>query len=422
MSGWQGSPDGNITAPSDSLGFTAMADRAEGVRRTIDADLCVVGAGIVGLAHAHEGRRRGLRVVLVERDQQALGASVRNFGHAFVAGVGDGEDLECALRARERWLELGARAKLTMHEAGTLVLARAADELAVLEGAAANRRRGARMLTPSEVGDLVPLPTAELVGAMHGTLDLRVDPRSAAAGLARLLEGDAGARVEWGTAVREVAPGEVQSDWLTVRAPMIVLCPGPDYATMPPGSPSAVDDLTLCTLQMLRVAAPGGRVYSPALATGLSTVRYPAFTAQPASKLVRARLLAERPELLEAGIHLIITQLPQGDLIIGDTHSYGDGPAPFRQERLDDLLLAEARRLLGAEQLEVRERWLGVYPTRAHGHLATAGDHFALGAPFAGARLVEVTSGLGMTMALGYAGVVLDELEHDPAGATGERV
>ena len=79
-------------------------------RETIDADLCVVGAGIVGLAHAHEARRRGLRVALVERDQRAVGASVRNFGHAFVAGIGDGEDLECALRARERWLELGLEA------------------------------------------------------------------------------------------------------------------------------------------------------------------------------------------------------------------------------------------------------------------------------------------------------------------------
>ena len=387
-------------------------------RRTLEADLCVVGAGIVGLAHAHEGRRRGLRVVVLERDRHAVGASIRNFGHAFDAAVSDGDDLECALRGRERRLELGARADVLIGDAGTLVIARAEDELSVLEGAAANPRRGARMLTAAEAGELAPIPTGELLGALHGTLDLRVDPRSAVAGLARLLHEDRDAHVEWGAAVHELAPGEVQSSRLTVRAPRIVICPGPDLAALPPGLLGGLGDLTLCKLQMLRIAAPDDRLYPPALATGLSTIRYPAFTAQPASERVRERLLAERPELLEAGIHLLVTQLPHGDLIIGDTHTYADTHTPFRDERLDGLLLAEARRLLGADSLEVRERWIGTYPT-AGGHLATSGDHFVVTTPFAGARVVEVTSGLGMTMALGHAGAVLDELERAPAGSAG---
>jgi FAD dependent oxidoreductase TIGR03364 len=233
-------------------------------RQTVDAELCVVGAGIVGLAHAHEGRRRGLRVALLERDQRAVGASVRNFGHAFVAAVSDGEDLERALHARERWLELGARAKLSICDAGTLVIARAEDELTVLEGAAANPRRRARMLTAAQAGELAPIPTDEVLGAMLGTLDLRVDPRSAVGGLARLLEEDQGAHVEWGAAVHEIAPGEVRSGWLTVRAPRIVICPGPDFAALPPGARGGLGDLALCKLQMLRIAAPHDRRYSPA--------------------------------------------------------------------------------------------------------------------------------------------------------------
>jgi len=123
--------------------------------------------------------------------------------------------------------------------------------------------------------------------------------------------------------------------------------------------------------------------------------------------------------LVEAGIHLIVTQLPQGDLIIGDTHAYDETPTPFREECLDELLLAEARRLLGADALQVRERWIGVYPTTAAGHLATAGDHFLVTTPFEGARVVEVTSGLGMTMALGYAGTVLDAIERGSVVTTG---
>jgi FAD dependent oxidoreductase TIGR03364 len=380
-------------------------------RRVIDADLCVVGAGIVGLAHALEARRRGLRVALLDRDRRAVGASVRNFGHAFISGVASGADLDCALRSRERWVELGARAGISVREAGTLVVARETDELAVLEGAASDPRRRARMVTARQAGELAPIPTDQLLGAMHGTLDLRVDPREAVAGLATLLDDDEGAQLIWGTCVHAVEPGQVLAGQTVVRAPLILMCPGPDLAGLPAGARAGLGELTLSKLQMLRVASPGNRRYPPALLTGLSLIRYPAFTAQDGADAVRERLVAQRPDLVEAGIHLIVAQLPDGDLILGDSHEYGDTPTPFGSEQIHELLLAEARRLLGVDALEVRERWIGVYPTAAGGHLATAGDHLAVSAPFPGARVVEVISGLGMTMALGAAGGVLDDLE-----------
>ena len=49
-------------------------------------DLVVVGAGIVGLAAALAGARRGWKVAVVERNAQAIGASVRNFGFVTVSG------------------------------------------------------------------------------------------------------------------------------------------------------------------------------------------------------------------------------------------------------------------------------------------------------------------------------------------------
>ena len=66
-------------------------------------DLAVVGAGIVGLAHAFAAAKRGKRVVVIDRDAQANGASVRNFGFVTVTGQGAGVCWTLARGARYIW-------------------------------------------------------------------------------------------------------------------------------------------------------------------------------------------------------------------------------------------------------------------------------------------------------------------------------
>lgn len=97
------------------------------------ADVAIVGGGIVGLAHAYFALRRGLKVVLFERDQYAIGASVRNFGMIWPIGQEPGGGFERAMRSTVHWKHLAAEAGFWINSNGSLHLAYAEDEWIVLQ-------------------------------------------------------------------------------------------------------------------------------------------------------------------------------------------------------------------------------------------------------------------------------------------------
>jgi len=369
-------------------------------------ELAVVGAGIVGLASAIEATRRGLAVTVVERDAQPLGASVRNFGHVYASAQGDAT-LELALATRDRWLELADEAGFWARPSGTLVVARLPEEVVVLEEFAARRPTLADVLGPEDARRRAPV-AEDVRAALWTPLDCRVDPRTAVPTLARWLERERGVRFLWRTSVLGIEDGRLATSRGDVVADAVVLATGHDLDHLLPEVAEQAG-VRRCTLQMLRVASPGDGAIEPALTTGLALLRYRGFAECPSLGKLRARLAEERPELLTADVNLIVTQLGDGDLVVGDTHAYGQAASPFADERLDTLLLDEAARLLGVPRLEVRQRWLGVY--------AHAREHeFLVAAPAPSIRAVAVTSGIGMTTALGLAPRVLDEL-FDPVPA-----
>jgi D-hydroxyproline dehydrogenase subunit beta len=361
-------------------------------------DLAVVGAGVVGLAHAAEAVARGLSVVVVERDLRAVGASVRNFGHIGTTVQG-GPGLELARAARETWLDLGRKAGFEVTEAGTLVVARTSDEATVLEEFAA-----ARGTDEVRLLDAAPLEVPELVRAALLPRDLRVDPREALPRLAGWL-AEAGVHFVWDTQVGDVAP---HADGVVLRtsrgevvARRAVHAVGHDVDRLFPEL--AVDaDVRRCRLQMLEVAPPGRLRLEPALLTGLSMIRYAGLAATPSAAAVRARFAAEQPELLDVDMNLMLTQRPDGSLVLGDTHHVDRVHDAFEDEADAALLLREGARLFGTP-LTVRRRWRGVYASSRQ-------SDFLVAAPFPGLRVVSVTSGIGMTTAFGLAPTVLDQL------------
>jgi FAD dependent oxidoreductase TIGR03364 len=364
-------------------------------------DLIVVGAGIVGLAHAVEAVARGLSVTVVERDERPVGASVRNFGHGCVTAQ-TGEALRFAERARETWARMGKEAGFGVAECGTVVVARAEEELAALAELADERGPDdVVLLAPAEVTRRVPVAADGLRGGAFLPRDVRVEQRAAAPAIAAWLAGQPGARVLWSTPVLGVGPGVVRTGRGELAADRVVLCVGHDVDRLLPEVADRAG-LRRCALRMLQVSVPGLRL-DPALLTGSSMLRYPALARTEGALALRRRWATDRPDLLDAMVNHMMTQLPGGDLVVGDTHAYARTPDPWDEEPLDDLLLAETRALLGVEPRVVR-RWRGVYAS-------IDGVEFLREPLAARVVAVSVTSGIGMTTAFGLAPDVLDDLE-----------
>ena len=97
-----------------------------------DFDCLVIGAGVIGLAHALAAGRHGLRIAVIDRDARAVGASVRNFGVVMVTGQPAGITWRRARRSRNVWQQLAKSAGSPVLQHGALVCARREEAMAVL--------------------------------------------------------------------------------------------------------------------------------------------------------------------------------------------------------------------------------------------------------------------------------------------------
>ncbi|MEL4358723.1 MULTISPECIES: TIGR03364 family FAD-dependent oxidoreductase [unclassified Luteococcus] len=368
--------------------------------------LVIIGAGIIGLAHAFEAHRRGLRVTVVDREHRATGASVRNFGHAcFSAQPTDLTEL--AASSRDGWLEAARTTGLTAEQCGTLVVARSeleAELLAQLREARGGQR--VELLTASRTRYLLGgLGSPEVVGGAHLPLDVRVDPRTTVDRLAAWLAGqgvDFLRATQVGALTSDGSGAVLVTNRGELRAEQVIIATGHDLVHLLPHLAES-HQVQRCTLAMHRVATPGQARISPAVLTTTSMLRYGAFTEQPAADQLRRQVRATRPDLLQAVANVMFTQLPDGSLLVGDTHDYADSPLPFVPEQRSRLVLDEAAAVLGVDHLDVLERWQGVYANSNRGPLLVA-------EPLPGVRVVTVTSGVGMTLSFGLARQSLDAL------------
>lgn len=379
-------------------------------------DVVVVGAGIVGLAHAALAAERGLSVTVIDRDHRAVGASIRNFGHCCITAQ-TGELYQLAQSARRHWLDFSARANFWASEAGALMVAGTDMEMAVLGELSARREagqivllsagetrerldRGAESGVQTNADGGTRKAGTAVVGGAWLRDDLRVDPRTTVGKLAGWLGSQAQVSVHWNTAALDFAPGStrraaVRTSRGTVEADRVFVCVGHDVDYLFPELAER-HRIRRCSLQMVAARPPVGLKLGPAILTATSMLRYDAFTDMPSAAALRAQVETRDSELLGIDANAMFTQRPDGTLLLGDSHAYQKTVEPFLAEPTTNLFLERLADVLGVEGFDVTERWQGVYASSDVGPLLVADVADSV-------TVVSVTAGVGMTISFGLA-------------------
>lgn len=361
----------------------------------------VVGAGILGLAHAWAAVKRGHSVTVIERSTRASGASIRNFGMVWPIGQMPGESLEIALESRALWLEATQAAGIWANPCGSMHVAYREDEWSVLqEFAAQSSQLGyqCELLQPTEVLKRSRAVRSQgLLGALFSHTEVCVNPPKTIRTLPGWLQEKYGVQFQFGTQVNSVDSSGVHlATGVKLAADVTVVCSGSDFETLFPEILQSAG-MRKCKLQMFKVAlpAPGFRIGTH-LASGLTLRHYKNFQVCASLNQLKARIAAETPELDRYGIHVMASQNDAGEIILGDSHLYDDEIEPFDSDEIDALITRELKRWLDLPQWKVVERWHGIYAKLDSGFVY---EYEPIRDVFACTGL----GGSGMTMSFGIA-------------------
>jgi FAD dependent oxidoreductase TIGR03364 len=371
-------------------------------------DLAIVGAGIIGLATALAAVRRGLRVVVVDRDAQANGASVRNFGFITVTGQERASMWPRARRTREVWLEVAAAAGVPILHRGLWMTARRPESVAVLEAfMSTEMAEGCSLLTAAAARRRFPqLKAPGLAAVLESTIELRVESRQAVPLIAAWLGEAHGVTFVRNATVHAIDLPRVCTSSGSLEAERVAVCPGDDFTGLYAERIGAYA-LTRCKLQMLRLASPGCKLPAT-LMSDLGLTRYAGYAGLAPCAALKTRLHAEQADHVARGIHLVVVQSADGSLVVGDSHDYAPTPDPFSHDAVDALILEEFRAALGIDPPPTIERWSGTY--------ASAADRPVLiDAPEPGVRIAVVTCGAGASSGFAIGEEVVASLMHDGA-------
>ncbi|WP_373331142.1 TIGR03364 family FAD-dependent oxidoreductase [Salmonirosea aquatica] len=368
-------------------------------------DLIVVGAGILGTSHALMAARLGKTVALLEKDNRPVSATVRNFGQVVPSGLA-GCWHTYGRRSVELYKEIQREFDLTVRAQGSVYLASDAEEWQIAQESAAlfkDKDFPNELLSAKQTLERFPyLHDRYVQGSIFFPDDLSVEPDKMVHRLIEYGVRKYGIRYQPDTAVLACEPN---GDLVEVRtaqgerlqAGRVVICSGSEFRLLFPEI-YATSGLIVSKLQMLQTRPLLQVNMAANVLTGLTLRRYEAFEACPS--FAQLTVPEHYIELKKWGIHILFKQATDGSIIVGDSHEYAPATATDElgfdlQDHINELMLAEAERIVKFPVRTIARSWAGYY--------AQHPDEVFEYEVAPRLQIITGVGGKGMTSSLGFA-------------------
>ncbi|HAK77526.1 MAG TPA: TIGR03364 family FAD-dependent oxidoreductase [Runella sp.] len=368
-------------------------------------DLIVVGSGIMGTFHAYHAARQNKSVLLLEKDNFPVGATVRNFGQVVPSGL-SGRWFNYGQRSLELYQELQSKVDLTVRNNGSVYVASDDDEWQLANELYDYYQKtgyDCELLGREKCLEIHPyLRPSYPVGALFFPQELSVDSPV----LMQRLLGYCNEQIGI-TFLNNATVVDCQSanGKATVRlanrqefeAEKVLICNGHEFRMLYPEL-FANSGLIVSKLQMMQTIPFPNLSMKGNILTGLTIRRYESFQQMPSYASMATP--EHYSDLKKWGIHVLFKQAEDGSVVIGDSHEYADvqhvDDLGFHTtDYVNGLIISEAERIVAFEVDKIRTTWAGFYSqTTDEIYEHDIDDHI---------RIITGIGGKGMTSTGGYS-------------------
>lgn len=370
-------------------------------------DCIIVGAGVLGSFHAYHACQKGLKVLLLEKDEKPMEATVRNFGQVVPSGMSNGKWQDYGRRSVEIYKDIQSKFDISLRQNGTVYLASDSTEMKLAEELAIINQRQhytSQVLAKETCLEKYPgLRASYCVGGLFFPDEITVEPSRMIHHLIAYMTEQLGLTYKALQLVRSV----VSKGELTVVetasgniffATKVIICNGRDFNALYPEL-FFKSDIEVSKLQMMRTSPMTDYKLPGSILSGLSIRRYESFQQCPSYKKLEAATINENCR--KWGIHVLFKQAVDGSIIIGDSHEYADaryvGQLGFDNKQvINDIILEEAQRMFRLPHWNIATVWNGFYAQRK-------GHDIYMEELDSGIWIITAIGGKGMTASAGLA-------------------
>jgi FAD dependent oxidoreductase TIGR03364 len=336
-------------------------------------DLIVVGAGVLGTFHAYHAARLGQKVLLTEKDQHPVNATVRNFGQAVPSGMSS-EWFDYGRRGTEIFQEIQKEFDISVRNNGSVYVASDDDEAGLInELKSIMDARGYESHLFSSQQCLEKWPALRKDYCQEGIFfpqEVSIEPDRMIYKVLEYCQGkfDTLTYRPRTTVIACEVSGQIVKitthDGQQYSAEKVIVCNGGEFKLLFADLFHS-SGIVVSKLQMLRTAPFRSVPLDGNILTGLTIRRYESFEECPSFSSIKTP--PHLSELKKWGIHILFKKAIDGSIIIGDSHEYADlnhsDNLGFHiNQHINELILQEAERIVTFNVRDIASSWAGFYP------------------------------------------------------------